>query len=116
VFGTGGINCTTGKLVLGAATYNGGTNTGTDCETIVTQYAFLSGTNAATATRYYKLPVVAKGLAVGVINNSSVTQALYGNAGESFMGATSTVVATSNAANGSLFLVCDGTNWYRGAA
>jgi hypothetical protein len=114
VAGTGGVNCTAGKILKGAQLAMTGGTAATSAQAITAQNAFLAFT--ASTNNFYSLPTSAQGLEVNVINRVGSTAVLVAaNATQSIQGATSFSVATSNAVGGAPKLVCDGTNWFRGA-
>jgi hypothetical protein len=114
VAGTGGVNCTAGKVLKGAQLAMTGGTAATSAQAITAQNAFLAFT--ASTNNFYSLPTSAQGLEVNVINRVGSTAVLVAaNATQSIQGATSFSVATSNAVGGAPKLVCDGTNWFRGA-
>jgi hypothetical protein len=111
VAGTGGVNCSAGKIVEGVQVLTGGTATNS-LAAITAQNALLAFT--ASTNKYFSLPTSASGLRVNVVNKVGSTAILQaGVATQSIQGATSFSVATSNAVGGAPSLICDGTNWFQ---
>jgi hypothetical protein len=114
VAGTGGVNCSAGKIIQGQQLAMTGGTAATSAQAITAQQAFLAFT--ASTNNFYALPTSANGLAIDVVNRVGSTAVLVAaNATQSIQGATSFSVASSNAVGGAPTLICDGTNWFRGA-
>jgi hypothetical protein len=109
--GTGGLNCSAGKLIQGQQLAMTGGTAASSAQAITAQNAFLAFT--ASTNNFYALPTSANGLGVKVVNKVGSTAVLVAaNATQSIQGATSFSVATSNAVGGAPGLICDGTNWF----